>query len=142
MNALVICGLNGHIYYVSIGYGRNSDLLLFSRAGLPSFLSANKLKVLGDRGFKNPHVLFPIDPEEMDVEMQFNNVMYEYRSVVENIDGRVSNWKVASSKFKQDLSLHTHSLHIIYQIEAMKIQESPPRNLDLSKTSRKTNFSY
>lgn len=128
LNALVICGLNGHIYYVSIGYGRNSDLLLFKRTGLPAFLEANDLRVLGDRGFKNPYVLFPTDPETTIEDMEYNNVMYEYRSVVENIYSRISNWNLASSKFKQDVCLQTQSLHVIYQIEVMKIDKSPPRN--------------
>ena len=89
LNALVVCGLNGHIYYVSIGFGRNSDLLLFQRTGLTKFLSKNKLKMLGDRGFKNENILYPIDPEETKDEATFNSVLQSYRSVVENVNTRV-----------------------------------------------------
>jgi len=47
------------------------------------------------------------------------------------------NWNVASGLFKQDVSLQTLSLIVIYQIEAIKIKESPPRNWIFQKRKKK-----
>ena len=91
------------------------------------------MRVLGERGFPNPHVIHPIDPEMTLADCNYNNTLYQYRCVVEHVYGNVANWKLADETFVQDVDLQTFALMVIYQIEARKIQHSPLRNWNLPK---------
>jgi hypothetical protein len=133
LNAFVLTGFDGRIYYVAIAYGRNSDQLLFNRLGFSRFLSENDLTIFGDRGFRDPNVLTPVDPPSCVQEQHFNENSFTYRSVVENVNGRLGGWAVATSKFTQDVSLQTTALFVIYQLVAWDIILSPTRNWEMKK---------
>ena len=133
LSALVICVLNGHIFYLCIGNGRNHDSNLLDRSGASAFLLKNQVKVLADRGFRKPTCYYPVDPELTEDDMEYNNINYEHRSVVENIYSRISKWGLANNVFKQDVELQHCALSVIYQIEAWKIIKRPVRDWDFEK---------
>lgn len=126
----VLCGLNGHIYDVYIGEGKNNDRGMLTVSGVNAKMREKNMKALGDRGYNTTStIVAPKDnPNNIPAIDFFNHEHYHFRAVVETVFGRVKTWKAAEIKFKQLITTQGMALLAIYNIVAKENILSPIRD--------------
>lgn len=94
--------------------------------GLDKKLEQLKIKLLADGGYSYILLVTPDDCESKTLALQ----QKDERSVVENLNAAVANnWAVAREVFRGSPLFQAVCLMIVYQVEAMVLEEFPLRFL-------------
>jgi len=115
LTAHIIISVDGNIIRVDIGLGHNNDPGMMYLSEFDTFIEDNNIMGLADRGYGHHLLITPNDVGEGERKEHG-----KYRSIVENVIGKVKTYYFASHRVRVSPELHAVGVMICYQLATLK----------------------